>query len=121
MSEGSELWSSSAKHPRFVEVDRDRIRGHAHSRGASRQRLHVGGVRGHEVRHLDHQVGGRAGAQQIVQQALADDVELDLASRRRPDVADGIEELGDVEGSVGAQGVDREARRGDRAIAVYER
>ena len=85
------------------------------------QRGDVGRVRGHEVRHLDHQVGRRAGAQQVVEQALADDVERDLAAAGRPDVADGVQQLGDVEAGVGAQRVDGEARRRDRAIAIDER
>ena len=85
------------------------------------QRVDVGRVRGHEVRHLDHQVGRRARLQQVVEQALADDVERDVAAARRPDVADRVQQLGDVEGRVGAQRKDRETRRGDRAVAVDER
>src|SRR6185369_6347777 len=66
-------------------------------------------------------VGGRARLQQVVDEALADDVERDVAAARRPDVADRVQQLGDVEVRVGAQRIDRETGRGNRPVAVDER
>ena len=76
----------------------------------------VGRVCGHEVGHLEHEVGRRCRTQQIAQQALADHVERHLPARGRPHVTDRVQQLGDVERRVGLEGKDAQPRGRDAAV-----
>ena len=85
------------------------------------QRIDIGRVGRHEGRHLDHQVGRGLGQHQLLQQAFAGQVERDPRAGGRPDIADLVQELADVEHRVGPQREHRQAGGGDRTIAVDER
>jgi len=85
------------------------------------QRLAVHGIAGHEGRHLDPQVAGELGLQQLVQQLLAHHVERHLAAGARPQLAQRLQQRGGVDLQVGLGREHREPGGDDGAVAVDHR
>jgi hypothetical protein len=80
-----------------------------------------GRVGGHEGRHFEHQVGARLGAQQILQQGFAGDVERDPAAGLGPDLGHGGQQRRRIDRHVRAHRENRQARGADGAVAVDHR
>jgi hypothetical protein len=60
-------------------------------------------------------------AEQVLQQALADDVQRHPPAARGPDVADFVQQLRDIEHRIGPQREHGQARCRDRPVAIDER